>query len=814
VILFLNVTPNFLKMEKQQYSQKLKERVEKITDIDALQSFLDAMNNLKDNSYENYKKPTFKQLISYFKEYFDEDIGGSALHRLLNQKPKSDSNSKISRLLYCFVIEHNLIIDINDQNFLESINDSTGKKIFSRSKNEKTETEKYLAYYWKANNKIGLGTLIIKKTGNGDFCDGDCGTYTVYYSEGDRKLLCTQIYKTERHMYIRLENEITPILPQRILSQISIVLPEPDRTVGHYLIGSYTTVHRGVDEAVAGLIVLDKFEGDANKELIEEIKGGNIENIKPEIFYYLYSQRLSARKADRKEFLPFQNELKILEDFVGTYQGYYVNYLTERVSLYKCKISKNGEVINEYPPLNSNPIIGYVKFINKHVLMIWFNFKEEQYNRFNYIISLPSINNEDKKNKNIILKGIAAGIDKSIENPFSGKFYLKSQNEDSIKIRTMSNEESTIFFQESEKKKIAQFLISEDGDEIKYDDSFVRKIYNKNSVKNTFANLAYEFKGEYEIFVSGRVKLDNSLIISRVDRLSDSGIIRYRLIIGEDGKVTLKGENDIINCIGIATILENRKYLQVTLSDATKVSIPDKITGNGFEGIIIFSLKSTTAFIPTELKHLFGIMIKMDDTRMQGLACMLTQVHNDIPSISKFQRGMDSISHEDKDWGFDEFDQVFGKGLLSFMEGTSYRVQRLPQTANRPLRPRKKEYRRLYFYSACHLALRMNNNEKNNIPNSETISEIELCITEAFKHGFGANYFAGYKINKELLKQSNKVFFEKFGAKEEYLAELKADFESLIDDRRMLQDELKNVDTFGQPQIYEMVKRLWSDIEI
>ncbi len=770
----------------------------------------DFLSSLRNNNFwldylnQNPKKIDEKDFI----------LSKSTVHRQLTEldennkiKIHNKSTNHLANIVVYLILEKKFNIYISKNGFLEKIIDNNGIVLISNQ-----ESKEYIAYYYRVGGKIGVATLSIFSHPNSE---NHYGKMDYHYSRFDRKLYCSDIYDDGKYLYITNRNS-SEDLNQVIQTHIIISRPEKDKEDKGYLTAAYSTVHREGGEVMAGIMVLERINKENKKQiksLIDsyqrEINFDIGENISENITYFLKNQTLKVHKLHNNDILPFKDEVDRFSKYVDEFQGYGLNNSLRTLMLYRFEIKKCGKVECEYEIFESKTIKkieGNIKYCNENIMLIYFDFLDKfNIHRFYYFLNITRDSEKDG-----IMKGVASGFDKELESPFSGKLFLRRKKNPIIK--SYSKLETAKFFNSSE-KDLTSYFLSENEDKFSTDALFL-KDFGKIS-PNPFISPQIELSGDFEVFVSGYTKLGRS-----IKNEQHSEIFRYSLSIKQDFTVVLS-QNNKINCDGLIEFWDN--YLIIRLYDAKRNKVGREVS-NGFDGIMLFSLKPE---IPkTKRKNFFGSMIKIDDNQIQNLTCLMTQTFQNVPWVNSYFKGMDSIigniEGEEILYSFDDFDGEFNNGLLSFLQGTLDRKFRIPKNTDRVLLPRKKEYRRFYFYCSCNIAYRIyccrdqifNSNSKgadiakNSLKLSPYLDELKTTINELYNIGFASDKFAGIKI-EELLEegQLKKIKQENENAS---FDEIKESIESLLEDRELLLEEVKNAKTFGQDEILKLIKNKWS----
>lgn len=622
---------------------------------------------------------------------------------------------------------------------------------------------------------------------------------TISPHQGLSLYLTMQRSKHEPDADGKLDRDATTNREKRLAPYVHIVLNYSDGPT-LYLVGTYNTIHWRDEIATAGLMVWMRFDGpyaDLEKTTDHFL---NQANIPPVVSYSLINKRIDTAngKFDRQESLPdalsFLNSIGSLAD---TYQGYYVHPVSQSVVLFECIIDPLGKVNCFYQASHKGAVLlGYVRVFNNAVQISLFDTNppvENQEIRLQYHLKKkPFVDDSGQE----FLVGVCAGYDFLFTNPTAGRVVLR---------RCTANEKPEIkdyqqsVFQRRPYAAQVLSLLRGANTQTKYMTDSVMYYQTFGFVFDQGNGIA--IGGEYDCFLGTRPDDGDP------DHTRDASmqIARYRLIIDNDGFVSLYSHAEQIG-LGQCIIHPNG-FLIIQLTP-----VNDQVE-QGFFGLMLLSLKKQSGRITksTEVKHLFGMLTKIENRRVGSMAVVVRasdkvwiednsdnqamgeSVNKELPSV--FYRSHSITGSDIPHDLFDQYDADFS-GLLSFMEGQTYRLMRIPRTANRPFRPRKIDYRRVGFYAACYLV------------KQSKFTEARRHLKESYHLGFAAEKFAGVAVRDWHLRDTQDYFFTTHYTPIEYRNELSADIASLRQDQTLLWDAF-TPDCLAHEQIREWTEKLW-----
>ena len=635
----------------------------------------------------------------------------------------------------------------------------------------------YIAYYWRHGNRRNsekAGVALIRVP------DGNWSqtTMTLHYRDGTRiTLYTTRGEVIDNILYIQLDDtDGTDGCQPNILTQLTIDYAYERQP---FLLGTYTTVHRPTVDPTAGLIVLEAKRTVAEGEMLVAQCLANDETIPAEIRYYLTFQRLDVEGKSISDVseMPYADDVRRLAQFAGQYQGYCINPVTEEIDLFRCVISRAGRVVCTFDNEETScEEVGYLRFVNAAV-RIDMDY-QDRHTRFRYNFFLQDRLAE--RTGQLYWLGIRAGFSANLSEPMSGRVVLQWADNPA----QGACDAVELVEQRPNGPILRDFLIGLDGAVQKFTDSFAGELF-RDVMPNTA--LIALFAGDYDAYLNGRQIVNNT-----------TRIYRHQLTISENGQVKLVGNGK--RAWGTASVYRG-KYLSIQF---------DRHGEKGFFGTLILSLLHGEVEIKnrSEVRHLFGALVKMDNQRIEATSVVLQPVGQprpepaQLPDPDAFFRSRD-LPGSDIDYDrFDAQDQVLG-GLLSFLDGQMYRFMRLPRTPNRPFRPRKESYRRVPFYAACYIAGQYAIDK-----NPQHVATIRTHLRDAYHHGFAAEKFAGERVTSLATEAGQNSYFSRQAISTDYRADLCADFASLLADQRLVTDALPAV--LGvHPEMRALVEKLW-----
>lgn len=646
----------------------------------------------------------------------------------------------------------------------------------------------YVAYYWrhagqsdKQHEKVGCAEVVVTHLQNADSVEWLDVSFTLYYTDQLQNkqfktltLLPNQpIEVSNGILYLRLEDKETTFDGRpKVYTQLTVNVARADRR--EWLLGTYSTAHRDPGEPTAGLMVWQKMNStEACREVINKTLTSP-ESVNLAVFQYLAGRRVDVKRDDFKDLtdLPSMRSVSNLVNFSRTYQGYYYNPEKDRMVLFSCRVDPVGRVEfhSDQQTHNVHAMFGYAQMVREAIRINFDYLREHDTYRLQYNMEKGLT----KRGNQQYWRGQYAGFDSLLIKPVSGNVLLRiPENGEQIQLVDMSK---LLFSQQPLGRDVLE-LLQESITE--YPSIYVKA---PPKIETDGVGDSFGFQGEYTCLVSWAGDAHSA----------NPKVIPYHLSIHTDRGAVLQRKG--VFCQGKAFI-DNDKFLHITF-------LPDE---NDFSGTLIFSIQQPFSYIGKgdEVKHLYGVLLQVKyNQQLEASAALL--MPDALPQdVDEWSESFDCFSQE-----FNQFDAQF-QGGLTFMSGRINRTLRVPMTANRPPRPRNKDYRRVPFLAACYLAQLYKRNVAS-LLNTQKIAEKALIrshLREAFQMGLGASQFAGSPVSAWLENQTEQLATLSEPDREK----LENDLLLLREDTQLLQEAIGTDGPFDHPDLKGLITNIWKN---
>jgi hypothetical protein len=608
---------------------------------------------------------------------------------------------------------------------------------------------RYIGYYWRHDNVIGISELLLYKEGNRKGVYKSAKMKFYYDSRTvslEGEIETPGISTSDTNLYIKLidnkeqleENKKDNSLP--VISNVAIYIKDTskkweDRQI---LFGAYSSSHRKYPKhTYSGIFCF------LNSSLL---KVGHIDHtteVPDFISHFLFRKRLEAPTDpihNLEMFKPYE-QIKVLKDvYVGVYKLYYINQRDRTLEIAICEIQPSGYVRGKTEG-RTVELSGQCICIKNEFIFINFNYVSDDvhlYPNLSYIAerSIP----DD------CLLGVYIGV-RSTKVPMSGRAYFErvkgsvyeTLKPEKLDFGNKKDKIKDIFFDNA---NIYKYLLGTKQRQEPTDAAILNEYLTDRDDKSE-NSLIVDYAGEYLIYTSqingGYSRGRNELSFSQ-----------YPIQINKNGSVVIKGRR---NPYYTGNSYYNDGILRIHITSPINLH---------------FNIAYNVHF-PN--KYSKGIVVRKVDSTVDGRALIMVKGNKGDFSLSQYREDIDI-------WGAETetIDKAVNGGL-SYLRGVLNRYIHIDNRED--FRPRNKDQRRLHFYAACYL--------------SKSVAAMAILeLREAFLHGFSARAYLGLSIYDSIYDANDYVL-------------------SLREDWKLLLKEASKVGALSNDILLLEIRKYWGE---